>query len=150
MIDINLSGVFYCVKHQVPAMVGSGGGVIINNSSLLGIRALPETSVEYTAAKHGVLGLTRQVAVNHGAEGIRCLAVCPGLVETSLISAEVAGGIKAGGIGDEGRQWFNDRTPMKRIGQPDDIAGAVLMLCSDQLSFANGTHLLVDGGLTQG
>lgn len=150
VIDINLSGVFYGIKHQVPAMLRTGGGVIINNSSVLGIRALPETSVQYTAAKHGVIGLTRQVAVNHGGEGIRCVAVCPGLIETPLVSAEEAGGIQAGGIPEETRQWFVQRTAQGRTGQPEDIAGAVLMLCSGQGGFVNGTHLLVDGGLVQG
>lgn len=150
MIDVNLSGVFYCTKHQVPAMLENGGGVIVNNSSVLGTRALPDTSVEYTAAKHGVIGLTRQVAVNHGADGIRCVAVCPGLIETSLISPDSPGGIKAGGIPEETRQWFMSRTPQGRPGEPDDIAGSVLMLCSNQGSFINGTHLLVDGGFYQG
>ncbi len=150
MINVNLNGVFYCTKYQVPAMLENGGGVIINNSSVLGTRALPDTSVEYTAAKHGVIGLTRQVAVNHGPDGIRCAAVCPGLVETSLISPDSPGGIKAGGIPQETRDWFMSRTPQRRPGQPEDIAGAVLMLCSDQAGFVNGTHLLVDGGLTQG
>lgn len=150
MIDVNLNGVFYCIKHQVPAMLENGGGVIVNNSSVLGTRALPDTSVEYTAAKHGVIGLTRQVAVNHGGEGIRCLAVCPGLVETSLISPDSPGGIKAGGIPQETRDWFMSRTSMGRPGQPEDIAGAVILLCADQGGFVNGTHLLIDGGLTQG
>jgi NAD(P)-dependent dehydrogenase (short-subunit alcohol dehydrogenase family) len=150
VINTNLSGVFYCIKHQVPAMLETGNGVIVNNSSLLGIRALPQTSVEYTAAKHGVIGLTRQVAVNHGPDGIRCLAICPGLIETTLISPDEARGIQAGGIPDELRRWFLDRTPQKRIGIPEDIGNAVALLCADQSGFINGTHLLVDGGLSQG
>jgi NAD(P)-dependent dehydrogenase (short-subunit alcohol dehydrogenase family) len=150
VININLSGVFYCIKHEVPAMMQSGGGVIINNSSILGVRALPDTSVEYTAAKHGVIGLTRQIAVNHGADNIRCLAICPGLIETSLVSPDEAGGIKAGGIPDDLRQWFLDRTSLNRIGRPEDIGNTVALLCSDQAGFVNGTHLLVDGGLAQG
>lgn len=147
MLDINLSGVFYCVKHQVPTMLKNGGGVIVNNSSVLGTRALPQTSVQYTAAKHGVIGLTRQVAVNHGPEGIRCLAVCPGLIETPLVSPD---SIETGGIPQSVRDWFLERTSLRRTGQPEDVAGAVLLLCADQGSFINGTHLLVDGGLVQG
>lgn len=150
MINVNLTGVFYCIKYQLPAMVATGGGVIINNSSILGTRALPQTSVEYTAAKHGVIGLTRQVAVNHGADDIRCLAVCPGLVETELTDANSAGGVKAGGLPEETKSWFLERTPLKRCGTPEDIAGVVLMMCADQSGFVNGTHLLVDGGLSQG
>ncbi len=150
MLDINLSGVFYCVKHQIPAMLRTGGGVIVNNSSVLGTRALPDTSVEYTAAKHGVIGLTRQVAVNHGAEGIRCLAICPGLIDTQLVDPDSTGGIAAGGIPPTTREWFLQRTPLARIGQPEDIGRSVVLMCSEQASFINGSHLLVDGGLVQG
>lgn len=150
VIDTNLSGVFHCVKHEVPPMLESGGGVIVNNASVLGIRAIPQMSVEYTAAKHGVIGLTRQLAVNHGAEGIRCLAVCPGLIDTSLISSEDGGGISAGGIDDETRAWIMARTPQQRIGTPDDIARMVVLLCSPEAEFINGTHILVDGALNQG
>lgn len=150
VINVNLSGVFYCIKHQIPAMVQSGGGVIVNNSSVLGVRALPDSSIEYTAAKHGVIGLTRQVAVNHGREGIRCVAVCPGLIETTLVDPDSPGGIQSGGIPHELRQWFLERTAQDRIGKPEDIAGAVTMLCSDQSAFVNGSHLVVDGGLIQG
>jgi len=150
VINVNLSGVFYCVKHQVPAMVQTGGGVIVNNSSVLGVRALPDSSVEYTAAKHGVIGLTRQVAVNHGAEGIRCVAVCPGMIETKMIDPDSIGGVQAGGIPHELRQWFLERTSLARAGTPDDIAGAVTMLCSNHSAFINGGHLIVDGGLVQG
>jgi NAD(P)-dependent dehydrogenase (short-subunit alcohol dehydrogenase family) len=150
VIDVNLSGVFYCIKYQVPAMQLNGGGVIINNSSVLGTRALPATSVQYTAAKHGVIGLTRQVAVNHGPDGIRCLAVCPGLIDTSLVDASSEGGVAAGGLEDDVRQVILDRTSLRRVGTPEDIAGTVLLLCADQASFTNGAHLLVDGGLAQG
>ncbi|MDG1231170.1 MAG: glucose 1-dehydrogenase [Pseudomonadales bacterium] len=150
LINVNLSGVFYCIKHQVPAMRKNGGGVIVNNASVLGIRALPDTSVMYTAAKHGVIGLTRQVAVNHGAEGIRCVAVCPGLIETLLIDPDDQGGIIDGGISADTKRWFLDRTPQQRIGIPEDIARVVLNLCSDSSAFINGTHIVIDGGLTQG
>jgi len=150
VINVNLSGVFYCVKYQLPAMVQSGGGVIVNNSSVLDIGELPDSSIEYTAAKHGVIGLTRQVAVNHGAEGIRCVAVCPGLIETTLIDPDSDGGVQAGGIPHDLRQWFLERTSQARVGTPEDIAGAVTMLCSDHSAFVNGGHLIVDGGLVQG
>jgi NAD(P)-dependent dehydrogenase (short-subunit alcohol dehydrogenase family) len=77
VININLDGVFYGIKYQIPAMVRNGGGVIINTSSVLGLKPIPGSSLEYTAAKHGVIGLTRQVAVNYGGKGIRCNAICP-------------------------------------------------------------------------
>jgi NAD(P)-dependent dehydrogenase (short-subunit alcohol dehydrogenase family) len=150
MLDVNLTGVFLGIKYQVPAMLATGGGVIVNNSSVLGVRALPRSSVQYTAAKHGVIGLTRQVAVNHGHEGIRCLAVCPGLVDTPLVDADGEAGITQGGLDDEMRAWIMERTPSKRFATPEDIAGAVVMLCADRVSYVNGAHLLVDGGLVQG
>ena len=146
LIDINLTGVFYCIKHEVPAMLKSGGGVIINTSSVLGVRALPGCSVQYTAAKHGVIGLTRQVAINHAAEGIRCLAICPGFVDTELTS----GPVEKGGADAESRQFLMDRIPQNRFGSPEDMAGTVLMLCGEQSAYVNGTHLMVDGGLIQG
>ena len=150
MLDINLTGVFFGIKYQVPAMLENGGGVVVNNSSVLGTRALPDTSVQYTAAKHGVIGLTRQVAVNHGHEGIRCLAVCPGLVETPLIAERDEAGLTQRGISQEMRSWFMARTPQKRFASAEDVAGAVVMLCADSSSYVNGTHLLIDGGLVQG
>ena len=133
VIEVNLSAVFYGIKYQVPAMVAGGGGVIVNTASVLGLKPLPSTSLEYTAAKHGVIGLTRQLAVNYGGEGIRCVAVCPGFIETALTRDEEAG-------------WFLARTPAGRAGQPEDIAGVVKMLCSEDASFINGASLQVDGG----
>jgi NAD(P)-dependent dehydrogenase (short-subunit alcohol dehydrogenase family) len=150
MLDINLTGVFLGVKYQVPAMLKTGGGVIVNNSSILGTRALPRSSIEYTAAKHGVIGLTRQLAVNHAHEGIRCFAVCPGLVDTPLVAVDPEAGLAKGGVDDGMRKWFMERIPTARFATPEDIAGAVVMMCSDRASYVNGTHLLIDGGLVQG
>lgn len=133
VIDINLSGVFYGIRHQIPAMVTNGGGVIINTSSVLGIKPIPGSSLEYTAAKHGVIGLTRQVAVNHGAQGIRCNAICPGFIETPLVA-------------DQETDWFVQRTPVGRTGTAEDIAGAVKLLCLADAGFINGAALQVDGG----
>lgn len=145
VININLNSVFYCIKYQLPEMVKTGGGVIINNSSICGVRPLPDSSLEYTAAKHGVIGLTRQIAVNHGAEGIRSLAVCPGYIETPLTDAD-----KGGDIDEAAKQWFLRRIPQGRFGQPEDIAKAVRMLCSEDACYVNGAYLQVDGGLLQG
>ena len=150
MLDINLTGVFLGLKYQVPAMLQNGGGVIVNNSSVLGTRALPRCSLEYTAAKHGVIGLTRQLAVNHGHEGIRCLAVCPGLVDTPLIAVDAEAGLAKGGVNDQMRDWFMERIPAKRFATAEDIAGTVVMMCDERASYVNGSHLLIDGGLVQG
>jgi NAD(P)-dependent dehydrogenase (short-subunit alcohol dehydrogenase family) len=133
VIAINLNAVFYGIKYQIPEMLKNGGGHIINTSSVLGLKPIPQSSIEYTAAKHGVIGLTRQVAVNYGGEGIRCNAICPGFIDTPLVA-------------DHGSEWFVDRTPVGRAGTAKDIAGVVKMLCSDDTSFVNGASLQVDGG----
>jgi len=133
VIEINLNAVFYGIKFQIPEMLKNGGGVIINTSSVLGLKPIPQSSIEYTAAKHGVIGLTRQVAVNYGGQGIRCNAVCPGFIDTPLVE-------------DHASEWFIEKTPSGRAGRPEDIAGVVKMLCSDDAEFVNGASLQVDGG----
>jgi len=145
LIDVNLTAVFLATRYQVPAMVSSGGGVIINNASLLGLRALPDTSIEYTAAKHGVVGLSRQLALNHAKDGIRCVAVCPGLIDTPLTHPD-----HSPDVDDEARNWFLSRIAQNRIGEPKDIADAVLMLCSDKARYITGTEWVIDGGLSHG
>jgi NAD(P)-dependent dehydrogenase (short-subunit alcohol dehydrogenase family) len=90
------------------------------------------------------------MAVNHGPEGIRCLAVCPGLVDTPLVAVDPEAGLAKGGLDDSMREWFMERTPARRFAAPEDVAGAVIMMCSDRASYVNGTHLLIDGGLVQG
>lgn len=141
VIDVNLNAVFYCIRYQIPAMVKTGGGVIVNNSSILGLKTIPGSSIEYTAAKHGVIGLTRQVAVNHGTDGVRCVAVCPGYIETKLVLSDDGKQSE-----HKGTQFFIDRTPLGRSGRPEDIAGVVKMLCSDDSSYINGASIQVDGG----
>jgi NAD(P)-dependent dehydrogenase (short-subunit alcohol dehydrogenase family) len=145
VIDVNLNGVFYGIKYQIPAMLQNGGGVIINNSSVLGLKPIPGQSLEYTAAKHGVIGLTRQVAVNHGADGIRCNAICPGFIETPLTAPA-----SDANTGHAGAQWFIDRTPLGRSGKPEEIAGAVKLLCTEDAGYINGASLQVDGGFVLG
>ena len=137
VIDVNLNSIFYCVKSQVPAMIRNGGGVIVNNSSVCGVKPIPGSSIEYTTAKHGVIGLTRQLAVNHGKDGIRCVAICPGFIETPLTAAEEKG-------------WFLERIPQARSGQPADIGRAVRMLCSEDAAYMNGEYIIVDGGFVLG
>lgn len=136
VININLNSVFYCIKAQVPLMTKSGGGVIINNSSVCGLRPIDGSSIEYTAAKHAVVGLTKQVAVNHGAEGIRCNAICPGFITTPLTE-------------DQDTEWFLSRIPQKRLGIAEDIGNMVRALCSEDSSYVNGVALQVDGGYLQ-
>ena len=133
VVDIDLNGVFYGMRYQIPAIRDCGGGVIINTSSVLGLKPLIGSSLEYTAAKHGVIGLTKQAAVNHGADGIRCNAICPGFIETAVVA-------------DQPVNFFLERTSMGRTGTPEDIAGMVKALCSEDGSFVNGACLPIDGG----
>ena len=133
VIDVNLSSIFYCMKYQLPAMEDAGGGVIINNASVCGLRPIDGSSIEYTAAKHGVIGLTKQVAVNHAAHGVRCNAICPGLIQTPLTE-------------DQDADAFLARIPQKRLGTPEDVAQVVRLLCSEESSYINGAAIPVDGG----
>lgn len=141
VINVNLNGVFYGIKYQIPAMLESGGGVIINMASVLGMKPIPGHSLSYTAAKHGVIGLTRQVAVNYGGDGIRCNAICPGFIETAVTAAD-----SDANTGHAGADWFVGRTPLGRTGQPADIANVVKVLCSEDAGFMNGASVQVDGG----
>ena len=133
VIDIDLNGVFYGMRYQIPAIRDCGGGVIINTSSVLGLKPIIGSSLEYTAAKHGVIGLTKQAAANHGSDGIRCNAICPGFIETAVVA-------------DQPVDFYLERTSAGRTGMPDDIAGMVKALCSEDGGFVNGACIPVDGG----
>ena len=137
MIDINLTAVFYCVKHQVAAMLDGGGGVIINNSSICGARPVGGFC-HYVAAKHGVVGLTKTAALEYGAAGIRCNAIGPGFIDTEMTKASLHG---------DAREGLVTRIPQARLGSPDDIGPVVRMLCSDDAGYVNGAYLPVDGGM---
>ena len=141
VISINLSSVFHCIRYQIPAMIQNGGGVIVNASSVCGMKPLPGIC-PYVAAKHGVVGLTRSAALEYGAQGIRCIAVGPGYIETPMTESD-----KGGVIDDESKKLLLSRTPQGRYGQPEDVAKAVRMLCSDDACYVNGAYLPVDGGM---
>ena len=141
VISINLDGVFYCIRAEVPEMRKVGGGVIINISSILGLVGFGMAPA-YTAAKHGVMGLTRAAALDHAAENIRVVAINPGFIETPLL--------KSGGI-EKGTDVYDmvlGLHPIGRLGQPVDIANTVAWLCSDEASFVTGMPMIVDGGYT--
>lgn len=137
-IDGYLKSVFLCMKHEIAAMLTQGGGAIVNNSSVDGKRAFPWDPV-YSAAKHGVLGLTKSAAVQYAAQGIRINAVCPGWILTPPIEDAIARDPQA-----EGRMLQHQ--PIGRLGRADEIAQAVVWLCSDAASLVTGTALDVDGG----
>ncbi len=137
-IQVNLNAVYLGMKHQIPAILRSGGGAVVNTSSYSGLVAVPFASA-YVASKHGVIGLTKAAAIEFGAKGVRVNAVCPGSARTQLNLERVAGNPAI-------EKAMTDVTPMKRFAEPEEIANAVLWLCSDEASFVNGHALAVDGG----
>ena len=139
-LRVDLTSVFLCIKHQVIAMLKSGGGAIVNTASSLGQVAIANAS-EYITAKHGVVGLTRAAAAEYGAKGIRVNAVLPGIVLTPMISRLVADP-NFGAFFDK----VKERHPIGRFGQPREIGEAVKWLLSDGASFVNGAAFAVDGG----
>lgn len=138
LMDVNLKGVFLCMKHELAQMLRQGGGAIVNTASTVGLIGNPK-SVIYPASKHGVVGLTRSAALQYARSGIRINAVCPGLTETPITQAMRA---QEEGF-DERRKAM---VPMGRIAGPEEIANAVLWLASDAASYVTGMSHLVDGG----
>lgn len=138
-IAVNLSGVYYGCRVAAEAIAESGGGSIVSTASIAGLVGLGGSG-PYVAAKHGVVGLTREFALLYGPRGVRVNCVCPGWIETDMTR----------GIMDNeaGRRRLEQQTPLGRIGQPQDIANAVLFLASDEASFVTGTAMVVDGGWT--
>ena len=139
IIDIDLRGVFLCMKHEIPLILKQGGA-IINTSSGAGVIGI-KGSPAYTAAKHGVIGLTRAAALDYAAQNIRINAVCPGYITTPMMDRFTGGT-------PEGRAKVISEEPVGRMGRPEEIAAAVLWLCSDGARFVIGHALVVDGGQT--
>lgn len=136
IIDTNLTGQFYCVKYELQQFLKQGGGVIVNMSSLAGLKA-EHGLAPYTAAKHGVLGLTQNIAVQYAEHNIRANAICPYYIETPLVSQAPP----------EVRKNWIEGTPMKRLGRPEEVAKAFIYLASDDSTYCNGTQLILDGGV---
>lgn len=136
VIAVDLTGTFSCMRHQIPAIVESGGGSIVNCASTAGLRGAPTVSA-YTAAKHGVVGLTRVAAKEYGRAGVRVNAICPGTVDTPMFRASMSG--------------FVDRlvasTPVGRLAEASEIAAVALWLCDEAPGYLTGDIITVDGGV---
>jgi NAD(P)-dependent dehydrogenase (short-subunit alcohol dehydrogenase family) len=138
VLAINLRGVFLGCKYAIPRMIRNGGGSIINNASILAEVGFSEATA-YAASKHGIVGLTQTIAIDYAAQGIRANTVCPGFIRTPMVMK---------GLDEETRGYIAGLHPLGRMGEPEEVAEAVLFLASDRSSFVTGTCLFVDGGYT--
>lgn len=140
VMNINVKGVWLSMKYQIPQMLKTGGGAIVNNSSVAGLIGFPGAGI-YCASKHAVMGLTKSAALEYSADGVRVNAVNPAVIDTSMAD-RLADGIGAA------KEDLSAMHPIGRIGMPDEVANTVLWLCSDKSSFVTGISLCVDGGYT--
>ena len=140
IVGINLRGVFLCVKYEIPLLLKQGGGAIVNTSSGAGVKGIAGQAA-YCAAKFGIVGLTKAAALDYAASNLRINAVCPGIIETPMMD-RFSGGTP------EGRERVIAQEPVGRMGKPEEIAAAVVWLCSDAAAFVVGHALVVDGGQT--
>ncbi|MFT6429443.1 MAG: NAD(P)-dependent dehydrogenase (short-subunit alcohol dehydrogenase family) [Halopseudomonas sp.] len=140
IMNVNVKGVWQCMKHEIPLMLANGGGAIVNTASVAGLGAAPKMSI-YSASKHAVLGLTRSAAVEYGKKGIRVNAVCPAVIDTEMFR-------RAAALDPRKAEFAAAMHPVGRIGKAEEIAAAVLYLCSEGAGFTTGIALPVDGGST--
>lgn len=143
LMEVNLKGVFLCSRASIPAMRRQGGGVIVNVASELGLVGGSEIAA-YCATKGGVVQLTKAMAVDHASDGIRVNCVCPGPVETTLLEATIQGSSDP----EEERRSIVEKTLVKRVGRPEEIANVILFLASNESSYMTGSIVVVDGGVT--
>lgn len=139
-IGVNLKGVWLCMKYEIGQMLKQGKGAIVNCASIAGLVGFQGLPV-YVASKHGVIGLTKTAALEYAKSGIRVNAVCPGVIKTNMVD-------RITGKEKEVEKQFEDMEPVGRMGQPEEVAEAVIWLCSDAASFVTGDAMAVDGGWT--
>jgi NAD(P)-dependent dehydrogenase (short-subunit alcohol dehydrogenase family) len=138
-IMTNLTGVWLCMKYEIPQMHKQGAGVIVNNSSTHGLISTPFGVSPYDASKHGVVGITKSAAMENAKKGIRVNVVCPGEIATKMMDLPLS---------KEDWERIAARQPLGRIGRPEEVAEAVIFLCSDGAGFMTGSTIVIDGGLT--
>ena len=137
-VGVNLKGIWLCMKYEIPEILRQDSGAIVNCASVAGLVGFPGLPI-YVATKHGVIGLTKTAALEFVKSGIRVNAVCPGVIKTAMID-------RITGKKKEAEEQFSAMEPIGRMGQPEEVANAVLWLCSDQASFVTGHAMAVDGG----
>jgi NAD(P)-dependent dehydrogenase (short-subunit alcohol dehydrogenase family) len=138
VIAVNLKGVWLCMQQEIPPMLAQGGGAIVNTASIMGLVSTPGAGA-YAASKHGVIGLTKSFALAYAAQGIRVNAICPGYIDTPMVRAPMT-------LVPDLEQQVVGRHPVGRLGTADEIAAAVIWLCSDAASFVTGHAMVADGG----
>jgi NAD(P)-dependent dehydrogenase (short-subunit alcohol dehydrogenase family) len=137
-LDINLKGVFHCMKYEIPQMLKQGKGASVNCASVAGLVGFAGIS-PYVASKHAIVGITKAVALENAKTGIRVNAVCPGVIQTEMIDRFIK-------TNPQAEQMLTAGEPVGRLGKPEEIAEAVIWLCSDAASFVTGLAMPVDGG----